>query len=96
MTNLEFWESVAEVIGRGFTPEGLNLLERYAQQFIAGRLLFARYTDNEQLGCAAEGTVHVIASILAGAETPADQLSAPEGSFKRILVTGRMQHQIST
>lgn len=83
MTNLEFWKSIFIIIDNHFTPEGTKQLEQYAQQFIVGRLLFARYTDNEQFGCAAGGTIHVIASILAGAETPADQLTAPEGSFKR-------------
>lgn len=83
LTNLEFWKSIFIIIGNHFTPEGTKQLEQYAQQFIVGRLLFARYTDNEQFGCAAGGTIHVIASILAGAETPADQLTAPEGSFKR-------------
>lgn len=83
MTNLEFWKSISQIIDNNYTPEGNSKLEYYAQQFIAGRLLFSRYTDNEQLGCAIGGTIHVIASILAGAETPSDQLSAPEGSFKR-------------
>lgn len=83
MTNSEFWKSISQIIDNKFIPEGLKQLEQYAQQFISGRLLFTRYTDNEQFGCAAGGTIHVIASILAGAETPADQLLAPEGSFKR-------------
>ena len=30
------------------------------------------------------GTLHVIASILAGGETPSNQLTSPEHSFKRI------------
>lgn len=77
MTNADFWKSVSSIIDNNFTPEGTKKLEQYAQQFIAGRLLFARYTDNEQLGCSAGGTIHVIASILAGAETPADKLLAP-------------------
>lgn len=83
MINLEFWKSISHIINNGFTIEGTKQLEQYAQQFITGRLLFTRYTADEQLGCAAGGTIHVIASILAGAETPADQLTAPEGSFKR-------------
>lgn len=83
MTNIEFWKSISHIIDYGFTTEGTKQLEQYAQQFISGRLLFTRYTVDEQLGCAAGGTIHVIASILAGAETPADQLTAPEGSFKR-------------
>lgn len=58
-------------------------LEQYAKRFITGQLLFKRYTEDEQSGCAAGGTLHVIASLLAGAETPADQLSAPKHSFQR-------------
>lgn len=83
MTNQEFWMSIKSIIDNRFDLVGTKQLELYAQHFIAGRLLFSRYTTNEQLGCAAGGTIHVIASILAGAETPTDQLSEPEGSFKR-------------
>lgn len=83
MTNHEFWSSITQIIDNHFSSTDTRQLEQYAQQFIAGRLLFTRYTDNEQFGCAAGGTIHVIASILAGAETPADQLTASEGSFKR-------------
>ena len=75
--------TVKQFISRGFTPEGLSTLEEYAKQFIGGKLLFTRFTSDEQSDCAAGGTLHVIASILSGAETQADRLTAPEGSFKR-------------
>ena len=83
MTNNEFWTEIKQIISRGFTPEGLSILEEYAKQFIGGKLLFTRFTSDEQSGCAAGGTLHVIASILSGAETQSDRLTAPEGSFKR-------------
>ena len=83
MDNKEFWTSISTIIKNGFDFEGTNKLEKYAKQFISGQLLFSRYTEDEQSGCAAGGTLHVIATLLAGAETPADQLSAPEHSFKR-------------
>ena len=83
MDNKDFWTSISAIIRNGFDREGLNKLEEYAKQFINGQLLFKRYTENEQFGCAVGGTLHVIASILAGAETPANQLTASEGSFER-------------
>ena len=83
MSNREFWASISVIISNGFDDEGMIKLEQYAEQFIDRRLLFKRYTPFEQHGCAAGGSFHVIASILAGAETSADKLTAPEGSFKR-------------
>ena len=83
MDNQEFWFSISTIIRNGFDREGNYKLEQYAKQFITGQLLYKRYTEDEQFGCAAGGTLHVIASILAGSETPADQLTAPEHSFKR-------------
>ncbi|MGN0048280.1 MAG: hypothetical protein ACI37U_05260, partial [Bacteroides sp.] len=68
MDSKEFWTSISSIILNGFDREGLNLLEEYAKQFINGQLLLKRYTEDEQFGCAAGGTLHVIASILAGAE----------------------------
>ena len=83
MSNREFWESVSVIVRNGFDGDGMIKLEQYAEKFISKRLLFKRYTPFEQHGCAAGGGFHVIASILAGAETPADKLTAPECSFKR-------------
>ena len=83
MSNHEFWTSISAIIRKGFDSEGMIKLEQYAEQVINKRLLFKRYTPFEQHGCAAGGCFHVIASILAGAETPADKLTAPEVSFKR-------------
>ena len=59
-------------------------LEDYAEQFYNKQLLFKCYIPSEQHGCAAGGDFHIVASILAGAETPANQLTAPEGLFKDI------------
>ena len=83
MGSYEFWTSISAIIRNGFDGEGLKKLEEYAKQFINGQLLFKRYTEDEQFGCAVGGSLHVIASILAGAETPANQLTAQEHSFKR-------------
>ena len=83
MSNQEFWNQINHIIARGFTSEGLAMLETYAKQLITGQLLFTRYTGDEQRGCATGGTLHVIASLLAGAEISPNKLTAPEGSFKR-------------
>ena len=82
MGNYEFWTSISAIIRNGFDGEGLKKLEEYAKQFINGQLLFKRYTEDEQFGCAVGDTLQVIASIRAGGETPANQLTAPEHSFK--------------
>ena len=76
-------KSISTIINNGFDKEGIIKLEDYAEYFFNKQLLFKRYSPSEQHGCATGGSFHVVASILAGAETPANQLSAPEGSFKR-------------
>ena len=75
MNNADFWASVNAIIAEGFAPEGLQTLDCYAEQFISGRLVYKRFSPSEQYGCAAGGTTHVIASMLAGAETGSDQSS---------------------
>lgn len=83
MTNKDFWKSISTIINNGFDKDGIIKLEDYAEQFFNKQLLFKRYSPSEQHGCATGGSFHVVASILAGAETPTNQLTAPEGSFKR-------------
>ena len=83
MDNKEFWTSISTIINNGFDSEGIKKLEQYATHFITHRLLFQRYTEDEQSGCATGGALHVIASILAGAETSSDRLTATEFDFKR-------------
>jgi len=72
MNNTDFWASVRDIIVGGFTPEGLQKLNNYAEQFISGRLVYQRFSPREQHGCAAGGEANVIASLLAGAEDRAD------------------------
>lgn len=83
MNNSDFWASIQAIIDAGFTPEGLIKLDRYAEQFISGQLVYKRFSPLEQHGCAAGGSNHVIASLLAGAGIDPSSLSAPEGSFQR-------------
>ena len=85
MTNSDFWDSIQSIIKNGFNPEGLAKLEEYADKFINGKLLFKRFSPQEQHGCAEGGSSHVIASILAGAENPADTVSDEIRGFKRTL-----------
>ena len=83
MNNSDFWASIQAIIDAGFKPEGLIKLDRYAEQFISGQLVYKRVSPLEQHGCAAGGSNHVIASLLAGAGIDPSSLSAPEGSFQR-------------
>lgn len=93
MTNHDFWMSISDIINEGFTSEGLAKLYEYAEQFSTGEILYKRFSPSEQLGCIKGGTIHVIASILAGAEISANQLTAPEHSFKREQQLGKIQEK---
>ena len=83
MSNADFWASIDGIIADGFTPEGLKQLEYYAELFISGKLVYKRFSPFEQHGCAAGGSNHVIASLLAGADINPNSLTAPKGSFQR-------------
>ena len=84
MNNADFWTSVRTIIAEGFTSEGLLKLDSYAEQFISGKLVYQRFSPQEQHGCAAGGATNVIASLLAGAETGSDsQNSAALSDFQR-------------
>ena len=83
MTNTDFWKYIDTIIAQGYDARGLKQLEQYAEQFISGRLVYQRFSPLEQHGCAAGGSNHVIASILAGASIDPSSLAAPEGSFQR-------------
>ena len=92
MNNADFWKSIDGIITDGFTPEGLQKLDHYAELFINGRLVYKRFSPFEQHGCATGGTTHVVASLLAGAETASDRNAAPDGNdFKRELQRGAQQ-----
>ena len=73
MNNAEFWASVNSIITDGFTSEGLQKLDSYAEQFISGRLVYQRFSPREQHGCSAGGATNVIASLLAGAKAGTDR-----------------------
>ena len=93
MTNHDFWMSISDIINEGFTSEGLAKLDDYAEQFSTGKILYKRFSPSEQLGCVKGGTIHVIASLLAGAEVGANKLTAPEHSFKREQQLGKVQEK---
>ncbi len=93
MTNNDFWMSVSDIINGGFTSKGLAKLDDYAEQFKTGEILYKRFSPSEQYGCCQGGAIHVVASILAGAEVGPNKLSAPEGSFKREQQLGKVQEE---
>jgi hypothetical protein len=93
MTNHDFWMSISDIINEGFTSEGLAKLDDYAEQFSTGKILYKRFSPSEQYGCCEGGRIHVIASLLAGAEVGTDQLSAPKGSFKREQQLAKIQEK---
>lgn len=83
MSNSEFWNHIDTIIAQGFDAQGRQNLEEYAELFISGRLVYKRFSPLEQHGCAEGGSIHVIASLLAGASIEPSSLTAPEGSFQR-------------
>ena len=87
MTNSDFWKHIDTIISQGFNADGLKQLEQYAELFISGRLVYKRFSPLEQHGCAAGGSNHVIASLLAGASIDPSSLTAPQGSFQRDILT---------
>ena len=92
MNNADFWASVGSIIAEGFTPEGLQKLEQYAEEFISGRLVYQRFSSHEQHGCATGGATNVIASLLAGAEIGADSpYSSALSDFERERQCGAKQ-----
>ena len=92
MNNKDFWESIHTIISEGFTPEGLQKLDHYAELFINGKLVYQRFSPFEQHGCSTGGATHVVASLLAGAESQSDRETA-QGvcDFQRELQQGAQQ-----
>ena len=82
MTNEDFWTSIQGIIANDFMPEDLALLDRYAEQFISGRIVYKRFSPSEQYGCATGGATHVIASLLAAASFRASGIIPPISDFK--------------
>jgi len=92
MTTADFWKQINMIISDGFTSEGLQMLDCYAELFINGRLVYKRFSPFEQHGCATGGATHVIASLLAGAKNRSDRGAAPYvGDFKREVECGTKQ-----
>ena len=79
------------IIKEGFTTDGLQQLDRYAELFINEKLVYKRFSPLEQYGCAAGGTTHVIATLLAGAEVDTDTLASGVSDFKRMCQRGETQ-----
>ena len=92
MNNADFWASVRTIIAEGFTPEGLQILDTYAAEFISRRLVYQRFSPQEQHGCATGGHANVIASLLAGAEAGSDcQDSSALSDYERECQCGAKQ-----
>ena len=89
--NADFWTSIESIINDGFTSEGLQKLDRYAEQFISRKLVYKRCSPLEQYGSSARDTTHVIATILAGAKIDTDTFTSGISDFKRMLQCGEKQ-----
>lgn len=93
MFNSDFWKQNNSIIAEGFSPEGLAILDKYADEFTCGQLIYERFSPKEQHGCATGGNAHVIASLLAGAENSANSVAEECDDFKRQLQRGKTQSQ---
>ena len=60
----DIWCEILQIIDKGFPEEGLNKLEYYAERFNEGKILYKRFSPQEQHGCRKGGVNHVIASLL--------------------------------
>ena len=89
--NADFWASIEAIINDGFSTEGLQKLDRYAEQFISREFVYKRFSPLEQHGCSTGGTTHVIATILAGAKIDTDTFTSGISDFKRMLQCGEKQ-----
>ena len=77
------------IIKGGFTPEGLVKLDLYAEQFVSRQLIYKRFSPEEQHGCSAGGSAHVIASLLAGAKDSTNYESEGISGFQREMPSSR-------
>ena len=95
MTNsADFWASVSHIIDEGFTADGLQQLDKYAELFISERLVYKRFSPLEQYGCAAGGTTHVIATLLAGADVATNSKVQEPLNYKEECKRGKTQETI--
>lgn len=94
MNNEAFWKSVNSIIRNDFKPTGIETLDEYAELFARGKLLFKRFSPQEQHGCSAGGPIHVVATILAGAKVVTNQEDEGLSDFKRELKQGTRQAEI--
>ena len=95
MNNTEFWHSITSIIEDGFTAEGLSKLESYAELFISRRLVYQRFSPQEQYGCSTGGATNVIASLLAGAKAGTDSgCEATLGDYQRERQLGTQQEVV--
>lgn len=78
MDNAEFWNSINRIIDNGFTSEGLLQLDDYAEQFISQKLVYQRFSPQEQHGCSEGGATNVVASLLAAAKTGTNKRAQEE------------------
>ena len=94
MNSADFWNSIHQIIADGYTSEGLQKLDEYAELFIRRKLVYQRFSSKEQYGCAKGGATHAIATLLAGAEDCSDYGAEGADDFKRQCQRGANQETI--
>ena len=93
MSNSIFWNDIQQIIDEGFSSNGLNKLELYAEQFINQQLVYKRFSSFEQYGCAAGGVANVVATLLAGADAGTDHADSFSNDFQGECKRGKTQEQ---
>lgn len=94
MSNSIFWNNIQHIIDEGFSSNGLNQIEYYAEQFINQRIVYKRFSSFEQHGCAAGGVANVVATILAGTDAGANHDDSFSNDFKRECKLGKTQERV--
>jgi hypothetical protein len=94
MNKADFWNSIHQIIADDFTSEGLQKLDEYAELFIRRKLLYQRFSSQEQYGCAEGGITHAIATLLAGAEDSSNPSHQGGSDFKIQCQRGEKQADI--
>jgi hypothetical protein len=94
LNSADFWSSIHQIIADDFTSGGLQKLDEYAELFIRRKLLYQRFSSQEQYGCAAGGITHAIATLLAVAEDSSDTSCQGGSNFKIQCQRGEKQTAI--
>ena len=83
------WKDIKEIINNDFYEDGLAKLDEYGRLYDERKIVYKRFSPQEQHGSSAGGGTHVIASLLAGAE------SATSGNAEESIADFKTESQLA-